>query len=117
MLGPDDHYVVISADTHPVTGAFTYSVGAPSATHVAAFRPASDTLVSSLFAVVRWLEYLCYALLGGGVAFLIVCWPDGGGRRGVTRLITASRNRIRSMGAVVRFSPSTRIQSAVRPAR
>jgi copper transport protein len=81
---------VISADTHPVSGAFTYSVGAPSATHVAAFQPASDTLVSSLFAVVRWLEYLCYALLGGGVAFLIVCWPAGGGRRDVTRLITAS---------------------------
>jgi copper transport protein len=81
---------VISADTHPVTGAFTFSVGAPSATHVGALQPASSALVSDLFAVVRWLEYLCYALLGGAVAFLIFAWPEGGGRRDVARLVTAS---------------------------
>jgi copper transport protein len=81
---------VISADTHPVDGAFTFSVGAPSATHVGALLPPSDAMVSDLFAVVRWLEYLCYALLGGGVAFLIICWPEGGGRRGTGRLIAAS---------------------------
>jgi copper transport protein len=81
---------VISADTHPVEGAFTFSVGAASATHVGAFLPAPDRLVSDLFTVVRWLEYLCFALLGGGVAFLIICWPDGGGRRGVGRLVMAS---------------------------
>jgi copper transport protein len=81
---------VISADTHPVEGAFTFSVSAPSATHVGALLPASDTTVSDLFAVVRWVEYLCYALLGGGVAFLIACWPDGARRRGVGRLVTAS---------------------------
>ena len=81
---------VISADTHPVDGAFTFSVGAASARHVGALLPAADATVSDLFAVVRWLEYLCYALLGGGVAFLIICWPDGGSRRGVGRLVMAS---------------------------
>ncbi|HTR92746.1 MAG TPA: copper resistance protein CopC [Trebonia sp.] len=82
---------VISADTHPVTGAFTFSVGAPSATHVGALAPSSgDALVSDLFGAVRWLEYLCFALLGGGVAFLIVCWPEGGAVRGVGRLVTLS---------------------------
>ena len=81
---------VISADTHPVAGAFTFSVGAPSATHVGALLPPSDTVVSDLFAVVRWLEYLCYALLGGGVAFLITCWPEGGRRKDVGRLVTVS---------------------------
>jgi copper transport protein len=81
---------VISADTHPAEGAFTFSVGAASATHVGAALPASDDLVNDLFTVVRWLEYLCFALLGGGVAFLIVCWPDGGGRRDVGRLVMAS---------------------------
>src|SRR6185437_3516922 len=78
------------ADTHPVEGAFTFSVGAASATHVGATLPAPDDLVNDLFTVVRWLEYLCFALLGGGVAFLIVCWPDGGSRRGVGRLVMAS---------------------------
>jgi copper transport protein len=81
---------VVSADTHPVDGAFTFSVGAASATHVGAVLPASDAVVSDLFAVVRWLEYLCFALLGGGVAFLIICWPDGGRREGVGRLVLVS---------------------------
>lgn len=82
---------VISDDTHPVTGAFTFSVGAPSATHVGALAPSSsDAVVSDLFGAVRWLEYLCFALLGGGVAFLIVCWPEGGTVRGAGRLATLS---------------------------
>jgi copper transport protein len=46
--------------------------------------------VSGLFGAVRWLEYLCFALLGGGVAFLIVCWPEGGAVRGAGRLLTVS---------------------------
>ena len=81
---------VISDDTHPVQGAFTFSIGAPSATHVGALLPSSDTAVSVLFAVARWLEYAFFAVLGGGVAFLILCWPDGAARRGVSRLIAAS---------------------------
>ncbi|HXT91417.1 MAG TPA: FixH family protein [Trebonia sp.] len=81
---------VISADTHPVRGAFTFSVGAPSATHVGALLPAADPVVSDLFTVVRWLEYLCFALLGGGVAFLIICWPEGSRRKDVGRLVTVS---------------------------
>jgi copper transport protein len=84
---------VISADTHPVAGAFTFSVGAPSATHVGALAATASSgaaAVSALFGVVRWLEYLCFALLAGGVAFLITCWPEGGARRGAARLVTAS---------------------------
>ena len=81
---------VVSADTHPVQGAFTFSVGAPSTTHVGALLPAADTAVSDLFTVVRWLEYLCFALLGGGVAFLIICWPEGGRRKDAGRLVTVS---------------------------
>jgi copper transport protein len=82
---------VISDDSHPVTGAFTFSVGAPSATHVGALASSSgDALVSDLYGAVRWLEYLCFALLGGGVAFLLVCWPEGGAVHGARRLITTS---------------------------
>jgi copper transport protein len=81
---------VISADTHPVSGAFTFSVGAASATRVGAVLPATDPLVSVLYTVVRWLGYLCFALLGGAVAFLITCWPAGGSRPGAGRLVMAS---------------------------
>jgi copper transport protein len=81
---------VISADTHPVAGAFTFSIGAPSATHVPALEETPNTLVSTLFAVVRGVEYASFALMCGAVAFLIVCWPAGAGRRGIIRLVTAS---------------------------
>jgi copper transport protein len=81
---------VVSDDTHPVSGAFTFSVGAPSATHVPALSVSGDWLVSAAFSVARWLEYGCFALLCGGVAFLIMCWPDGARRRGVARLVTLS---------------------------
>jgi copper transport protein len=81
---------VISADTHPVSGAFTFSIGTPSATQVPALAQAPNTLVSVLFTVVRAVEYASFALLGGAVAFLITCWPAGASRRGVIRLVTVS---------------------------
>ena len=81
---------VISDDTHPVSGEFTFSIGAPSATRVPALEVSPNNLVSALFTVVRWLEYLTFALLCGAVAFLIVCWPAGARRRDVIRLVTYS---------------------------
>jgi copper transport protein len=81
---------VISDDTHPVSGEFTFSIGAPSATRVPALEVSPNNLVSALFTVVRWLEYLTFALLGGAVAFLIICWPAGARRVGVIRLVTYS---------------------------
>jgi copper transport protein len=81
---------VISDDTHPVSGEFTFSIGSPSATHVPALEVSPNNLVSALFTVVRWLEYLTFALLCGAVAFLIVCWPAGARRQDVIRLVTYS---------------------------
>lgn len=81
---------VISADTHPVSGAFTFSIGAPSATRVPALEESPNTLVSTAFAVIRWVEYTSFALMCGAVAFLITCWPAGASRTGVIRLVTAS---------------------------
>jgi copper transport protein len=80
---------VVSADSHPVRGAFTFSVGAPSATHVPRILLAGSHVVGAAYAVTRWLEYAFFALLGGAVAFLIVCWPEGTRRRGVPALVTA----------------------------
>jgi copper transport protein len=79
---------VISADSHPVQGAFTFSVGAPSASVVtpASFQPPASHLVSFSFGVVRWLAYCCFALLIGAVAFVICCWPAGASRPGMLRL-------------------------------
>jgi copper transport protein len=79
---------VISADSHPVQGAFTFSVGAPSKTAVnrAGIQPSASRFVSVLFGGVRWLAFYCFALLSGTVTFLIVCWPGGALRPAVLRL-------------------------------
>jgi copper transport protein len=81
---------VISDDTHPVSGEFTFSIGAPSATHVPALEVSPNNVVSAAFTVIRWLEYMTFALLCGAVAFLISCWPAGARRTGVIRLVTYS---------------------------
>ena len=79
---------VISADSHPVQGAFTFSVGAASGSVVtqASLQPPASKLVGIGFGAVRWLAYLCFALLIGAVAFVVGCWPAGGARPGVLRL-------------------------------
>lgn len=81
-------YRVVSDDSHPVQGTFTFSIGAPSGTVV---NPATlglhpGPLVGVVFGVVRWLGFCCFALLIGGVAFVIWCWPAGASRRPVLRL-------------------------------
>ena len=79
---------VISADSHPVHGAFTFSIGAVSGTSVnpATLGPPASQLVGVLFGLVRWLAFACFALLAGAVAFVIWCWPAGADRPAVLRL-------------------------------
>jgi copper transport protein len=83
---------VISADSHPVQGAFTFSVGARSSTTVnpANLGQSGNELASIAFGVVRWLGFCCFALLIGVVAFVIWCWPAGASRPAVLRLTMGS---------------------------
>jgi len=70
-------YRIISADSHPVGGAYTFSVGAPS-------TPPQDSEVSvvanpvvvSAFPVVRWFGYAGLVLLVGSVLVLTLLWPQ-----------------------------------------
>ena len=79
---------VISADSHPVQGAFTFSVGARSSTTVnqATLGVHAGPLVDTVFGIVRWLAFCSFALLIGAVAFVIWCWPAGAARPQVLRL-------------------------------
>jgi copper transport protein len=58
---------VISADSHPVHGGFTFSIGTTSAPAAAgnAAAPAGDKTVGVLFGIARWLAFLGFALLVG----------------------------------------------------
>jgi copper transport protein len=68
-------YRVISADSHPVAGSFTFSVGAPS---VAAPRPAREgahPAVAVGVSAARYLGYAGLALTVGPVLLLATLWP------------------------------------------
>jgi copper transport protein len=80
---------VVSADSHAVSGAFTFSVGAPSGTVMTSGSLTQPTsrVTSIAFGVVRWLGFFSFAVLLGAVMFVIGCWPAGANRPAVLRLV------------------------------
>lgn len=67
---------VVSADSHPVSGAFTFSVGKPSQTSAPVDTgPTEDPLTAGLHQLARYLAYLAAALLIGTAAFVALCRP------------------------------------------
>ncbi|MEU0443892.1 copper resistance CopC/CopD family protein [Streptomyces tendae] len=67
---------VVSADSHPVSGAFTFSVGKPSQTTAPVDTgPTEDPLTATLHKLARYLAYLSAALLIGTAAFVALCRP------------------------------------------
>ncbi|MGN9791576.1 copper resistance CopC/CopD family protein [Streptomyces sp. OZ13] len=89
---PDGTYTVawkaVSADSHPVSGAFTFSIGAPSSTTVALpDEQAGGGIVGFLYGVARYVAYAGFVLLAGGAAFVLLCWQRGAAVRPVQRLV------------------------------
>ncbi|MEU2301394.1 copper resistance protein CopC [Streptomyces antibioticus] len=67
---------VVSEDSHPVSGAFTFSVGEPSATRAVLPSGADDNPVTDgLYNIGRDLAYIGAALLIGAAAFVALCRP------------------------------------------
>ncbi|MEV8364046.1 copper resistance CopC/CopD family protein [Streptomyces niveus] len=89
---PDGTYTVawqaVSADSHPVSGAFTFSVGAPSATTATVpDQEAGGGLVGTLYDAARYISYAGFILLVGGAAFVLACWQRGASVRPLQRLV------------------------------
>ncbi|WLQ35002.1 copper resistance protein CopC [Streptomyces castrisilvae] len=89
---PDGTYTVawqaVSADSHPVSGAFTFSIGAPSETTVALpDNEAGGGLVGTLYDIARYAAYAGFIVLAGGAAFVLACWRRGAGARPLQRLV------------------------------
>ncbi|MGX1560341.1 copper resistance CopC/CopD family protein [Streptomyces sp. NPDC055506] len=67
---------VVSADSHPVSGAFSFSVGKRSATTTQIDTgPEEDPLTGGLYDAARYLAYVAAALLVGAAAFALLCRP------------------------------------------
>ncbi|HEY3894731.1 MAG TPA: copper resistance protein CopC [Pseudonocardiaceae bacterium] len=81
---------VISADSHPVAGAFTFSVGHPSAGRSpAGAQPAGSATLGAVYAVVRAAAFASFAVLVGSIGFVLLCWPGAITRRDTRRVMLA----------------------------
>ncbi|MFF4899434.1 copper resistance CopC/CopD family protein [Streptomyces sp. NPDC001068] len=79
---------VVSADSHPVAGAYTFSVGAPSATVASVGdQGAGGGVVGWLYGFGRYMSYAGFIVLVGGAAFVLACWQRGSGVQALQRLV------------------------------
>ncbi len=77
---------VVSADSHPIAGTFSFGVRVPAG--AAAAVAGDEPGTSALDAVLRAAGYLGAVLLVGGVFFVQVLWPSGLSTHRGRRLIT-----------------------------
>ena len=78
---------VVSADSHPVSGTFSFGVGVAAGT--APTSAGGSPLVGALDGLFRGVAYLGAVLLVGGTAFLAWLWPAGMSRPRPRRLVGA----------------------------
>jgi copper transport protein len=79
---------VVSSDSHPVSGAFSFSIGSPSAVLFAA-EGSSSAAVRFLDAVGRGVAFLGLAVGIGGAFLLLVLWPEGRSNARARRMVWA----------------------------
>ncbi|RSS66049.1 hypothetical protein EF912_00065 [Streptomyces sp. WAC07061] len=89
---PNGTYTVawqaVSADSHPISGAFTFSVGAPSATSVTLpDRKVGGGPVGIAYGIARYAAYAGFTVLVGGAAFILLCWRRGAAERPLQKLV------------------------------
>ncbi|MEU7064118.1 copper resistance protein CopC [Streptomyces sp. NPDC046161] len=89
---PNGTYTVawqaVSADSHPVSGAFTFSIGAPSATQVTLpAQKAGGGPVGIAYGIARYAAYIGFTILIGGAAFILLCWHRGSAERPLQKLV------------------------------
>ncbi|MEI4270495.1 copper resistance protein CopC [Klenkia sp. LSe6-5] len=105
---PDASYVVtwrvVSADSHPVSGAYAFVVGDGelAATTAAEDGADVDPAVAALLPVARWLGFAGLALGLGVPVFLVLCWPAGWTSRRARRLTVGGLAAVAG-GAVLSF--------------
>jgi copper transport protein len=116
---------VVSADSHPVSGAFTFTVGDPgaavSAADVVNGTPRNHA-VGVTFGVVRAAGYLGLIVLLGAAWFIAACWPQGLRSRPLRFLVWAGwalalAATIASIGFQGAYVSGAGLRDVVRPSR
>jgi copper transport protein len=84
---------IVSADGHPLSGAFTFGVGLGTAGQAQAVADellagsGGSRVVGAAFAVARWLLFAGLAVLVGAGVFVRLVWPGGRGDPVLRRLL------------------------------
>lgn len=87
---------VISADSHPVHGAFTFQLGASSTTSTSSTNSLVSRLLTKqkgsrtvgiVYGAVRAVVFAALAILVGGMFFVAVVWPEGRRSRRAARIV------------------------------
>jgi copper transport protein len=102
-------YHVISADSHPVSGGLTFTIGKPGS-DAAGFTQGktisellaeseSGTVTEVAFWADRWLGYLAIALAIGALVWMLLIWGPAAAQSGVDRRAVDSRFRRVALGA------------------
>ncbi|MDX6255342.1 MAG: copper transport protein [Frankiales bacterium] len=77
---PDGSYLVVwrvvSDDSHPTAGSYSFSVGKAGAV-ASATASTPDPKVGAVLGFGRLLGFVGVAAFFGGIAFLLLCWPAG----------------------------------------
>jgi copper transport protein len=102
-------YRVISADSHPVGGGLTFSVGAPSATPPQVATAGTHRSVTVAAGVLHFLGYAGLTLTVGPALFLALLWPRRRSRRGAIRLVAGGLGltALATLGALWVQAPSS----------
>ncbi|MGY1744073.1 copper resistance CopC/CopD family protein [Blastococcus sp. SYSU D00695] len=97
-------YRVISADSHPIAGSWSFVVGDGPLVDPSVAGAADDTdpAVAAALPVARWIGFAGLALAVGVPAFLALCWPGGWGSVVLRRAGTAGLGAV-ALGAVLSF--------------
>jgi copper transport protein len=72
---------VVSADSHPVSGAFSFGVGVAAPAESTVSGTSDSRAASSARATLHWVGFAGVAVAFGGLAFLLLVWPAGRRRR------------------------------------
>jgi copper transport protein len=94
-------YRVVSADSHPISGAFSFVVGNAALVAPGSVTTQADTdpVVGTALPLFRWLGYAGLALAVGLPVLALLCWPAGWSTRRLTTLAVSGALAVAVGGA------------------
>jgi copper transport protein len=105
---PDDGYLVtyrvVSADSHPISGAYSFVVGDGElvAASAAGAEDRTDPVVAAALPISRWVGFAGLALAVGVPVLTLTCWPAGWGSPRLRRLATGGASAV-AVSALLTF--------------